>query len=276
MNFLPACFPPAAASHQRAEGRLDVALKGEGRRTRLERFYQQGCLKARRIAAEGGLEIVSINISGGIAGGDTAATRLELGSGARAVFTTQAAERIYRALEEPSRINTKLVVGPGANLAYLPQETILFDGFALDRTLDVELMEGASCVGVESLAFGRLAMGEELKSGNLRDRISLRRNGRLLWRDITHLEGNLAARLDQPGLGGKARAAATLFAVRDDVNAMLPRLREALGEYVAGVSISGDILLLRLLAADMAVLRRALVAALGVLRDGTLPRVWQS
>ncbi len=276
MNFMPARSLPVASLHQRAEGRLDVALVASNGRTRLARFYQEGCLKARCLYAEGTPEVVSINISGGIAGGDVMDTGVALGPGANAVFTTQAAERIYRALGEASRITTRLKVGPNAHLAYLPQETILFDGFALDRTLEIDLMAGATCIGVESLAFGRLAMGEVLKSGDLRDRISVRRNGRLIWRDAARIEGNLFSRLDQPGIGGCARAVASLFAIGPDVGGFLPRLREVLGGHVAGVSTHGDIMLLRLLAPETTTLRRAVVAALTVLRNGALPRVWQS
>ncbi len=239
MNFMPAHSQQVAPLHQRAEGQLDVALVAAGGRTRLKRFYQEGCLKARCLNAEGAPEVVSINISGGIAGGDAMNTRVELGPGANAVFTTQAAERVYRALGEPARITTRLTVGPDANLAYLPQETILFDGFSLDRTLEVELMGRATCVGVESLAFGRLAMGETVKSGILRDRISVRRDGRLIWRDLARVEGDISALLDQPGIGGQARAIASLFAVGVDVGALLPRLRDVLGGHVAGITVQG-------------------------------------
>ncbi len=276
MNFMPARSPPVALVHQRAEGRLDIALRFADGRTRLERFYQEGCLKARCVQAVRIPEIVSINISGGIAGGDVIHTKLQLEAGTCAVFTTQAAERVYRSLGEPAHITTSLTVGPGAHLTYLPQETILFDGFALDRILEVDLQEGAACVGVESLVFGRLAMGEALRSGVLRDRISVRREGRLIWRDVARIEGDLSAWLDQPGIGGKARASANLFAVGADMKALLPRLRDVLGGHVAGVSTQGEIMLLRLLAAEAATLRRAVVMALAVLRSGALPRVWQS
>jgi urease accessory protein len=273
MNFVPARLDAplkASAAPQRARGRLDLSFSHDGA-TRLERFYQEGCLKA-RLPRGPGVEAVALNISGGIAGGDTLETALALGAGAEVTFTTQAAERIYRALEAPSRIRTRLTVGAGAVLHYLPQETILFDGFGLDRALDIELASGAAFLGIESLVFGRLTMGEVLREGFLRDRISLRRDGALLWQDSTRLEGDIAAQLDRPGIAAGARAMASIFAVGAY---RLDALREALADAHAGASVIGEVLLARILAPDAATLRRVIVKALGVLRPGPLPRVWQ-
>jgi len=273
MNFVPAKLD-AITAPQRARGRLDLAFDHDGTTTRLDRFYQEGCLKA-RLPRGPGKEVVALNISGGIAGGDALEAALELAPGAEITFTTQAAERIYRALEAPARIRTRLTAGEGATLHYLPQETILFDGFALDRKLDIELAAGAKFLGIESLIFGRLTMGEVLRDGILRDRISLRRGGALLWQDSTRLEGNIAAQLDRPGVAAGARAMASIFASGPGAAAQLDAMRASLDGAHAGASYTGEVLLVRILAPDAATLRRIVVKALGVLRPGPLPRVWQ-
>jgi len=257
---------------QRARGHLDLAFGHDGTRTRLQRFYQQGCLKA-RLPRGPGVEAVALNISGGIAGGDVLETEVTLAEGASVTFTTQAAERVYRALGPAARVSTHLIAGPGARLAYLPQETLLFDGFALERALDIDLAAGARFLGIESLVFGRLAMGESVGKGHLRDRISLRREGRLLWQDMTRLDGDIATQLDRPGVAAGARAVATLFAV--GLNSRLDALRAALAGAHAGASVMDDVLLARVLAPDAAALRKIMVHALAALRPGPLPRVWQ-
>jgi urease accessory protein len=271
MNFvatrLDACNAP-----QRARGRLDLAFSHDGAATRLERFYQEGCLKA-RLPRGPGVEVVALNISGGIAGGDALDVALDLAPGACADFTTQAAERIYRALEAPSRIRTRLRAGAGAVLHYLPQETILFDGFGLDRSLDIDVAAGAVFLGIESLVFGRLSMGEALRAGCLRDRIALRRDGLLLWQDATRLEGDIFGLLDRPGIAAGARAMASIFAV--GMAEKRESLRAALQGAQAGASVAGEVLLARILAPDAAALRRIITDALAVLRPGPLPRVWQ-
>jgi urease accessory protein len=273
MNFVPASLD-AIAAPQRARGRLDLAFTHDGTTTRLDRFYQEGCLKA-RLPRGPGVEAVALNISGGIVGGDALDTALELAPNAAATFTTQAAERIYRALEAPSRIRTRLTAGAGATLHYLPQETILFDGFGLDRTLDIDLAADTKFLGIESLIFGRLTMGESVTEGSLRDRISLRRDSKLIWQDSTRLEGDIAAQLDRPGIAAGARAMASIFATGPGTQERLDELRTALGDAHAGASWTGEILLARILAPDAASLRRIITKALGVLRPGPLPRVWQ-
>lgn len=203
---------PAEPTPQRAEGRLSLAFRQEAGRTRLDRFYQEGCLKAQLPRGEN-MEAVALNISGGIAGGDDLETEVALAEGAAATFTTQAAERVYRTEDLPARVATRLTAARRAVLHYLPQETILFDGFALNRRLDVDLAPDAVFLGVESLLFGRLAMGETLRAGWLRDCIAIRRDGALLWQDITRLDGNIAVHLDRPGIAAGARAVATIVAV---------------------------------------------------------------
>lgn len=276
MNLMSALSLPVAPLHQRAEGEIDIVLRPSNGRTRLVRFYQQGCLKARCLQIGAEVEIVSINISGGIAGGDVISTGFQVGSGGRAVFTTQAAERIYRSHGDKARVKTCLKVERGAYLAYLPQETILFDGFALDRALEIDLAEGAICVGVESIVFGRMAMGETLKSGYLHDRISVRREGRLIWRDSAKVEGDFSTQFGWAGIGGQARAVASMFAAGLDIAAIFPRLKDVLAGHAAGLSVQDNMVVLRLLATDMAALRRVVTAVLAILRDGALPRVWQS
>lgn len=61
-----------------------------------------------------------------------------------------------------ARIATRLKMAKGTHLAWLPQETILFNQSVLSRTLDVELEEGAEILVVEATIFGRLAMGSGL------------------------------------------------------------------------------------------------------------------
>ncbi|WP_284259463.1 urease accessory protein UreD [Acidocella aquatica] len=264
----------AIAAPQRARGRLDLGFTHDGTDTRLDRFYQEGCLKA-RLPRGPGVEAVALNISGGIAGGDALDIALALTPRAVVTFTTQAAERVYRVLEAPARIRTRLTAGAGARLHYLPQETILFDGFSLDRALDIDLCAGAEFLGVESLIFGRLAMGEILREGYLRDRISLSRDGALLWQDSTRLEGDIAAGLDRPGVAAGARAVASVFAVGPGMAERLGAVRAALTSAHASASWTGDVLLARILAPDAAALRHVVARALAVLRPGPLPRVWQ-
>ena len=89
---------------------------------------------------------------------------------ARLTLTTAAAEKVYRAPGPASQLNIALKVGAGAHLAWLPQETILFDRARVQRRFDIDLDEAASLLLCEIVVFGRAAMGERMEQGEFVDR----------------------------------------------------------------------------------------------------------
>jgi urease accessory protein len=262
---------------QRAVGELRVELRARDGRTVLEGLRQAGCLKARfpRPEHDGWSSVVTLNTSGGIAGGDRLDSVFSMRTGARATIAAQAAERFYRSLPggAPSQVRNRIVVAEGGAVEWLPQETILFDRCALDRRLHVDLAADAWFLGVECLVFGRAAMGESVERASLRDVIQVRRAGRLLLHDAIRLEGDVAVTLQRPAIADGACAVATLVHVAPDAERALQVVREASPH--CGVSAWDGMLIARMLAADGASLRTAVVAALQVLRAGRpLPRVW--
>ncbi|HEY0418645.1 MAG TPA: urease accessory protein UreD [Acetobacteraceae bacterium] len=265
------------SSHQRAFGELRITLRRRGPATVLADLRQEGCLKARFPRPVGWVEAVTLNTSGGVAGGDVLRTALQVGDGAQASFAAQAAERFYRALpgDPPAQLRTTLGIGPGAQAEFLPQESILFDRCALDRALHVEMAEDAWFLGVESLVFGRALMGETLRQARLRDLIRIRRGGRLILHDAIRLDGEAARVLARKASAGGARAMATLVHVAPEAEAKLDRLRVAWDGRQAGASAWNGMVVGRVVAEDGASLRAAAVAGLQALRaDRPLPRVW--
>jgi urease accessory protein len=266
---------------QRAAGALRVVFRRRGDLTVLDDLRQAGCLKLRfpRVEPEEWTSAVMLNTSGGVAAGDQLDGVFEVRDGARATVTAQAAERFYRALpgSDAALVRNRLHVAAGACLEWLPQETILYDRCAVDRRLDVDVADGAWFLGVESLVFGRAAMGERVTQAWLRDGIRVRRDGRWLLHEAVRLEGEVDAALQRAPIAGGARAMATLVHVAPDAEAALDGVRAALTDSrdEAGVSAWNGMLVARILAPDGAALRRSVIAALAVLRTPRpLPRVW--
>ncbi len=262
---------------QRAFGELAVSLKQRGAHSVLDGLRQVGCLKARfpRPDDAAWLQVVTLNTSGGVAGGDVLDAAIAVGTAARATIASQAAERFYRALpgNAASRVRTRIVVANGGAAEWLPQETILFDRCAVRRHLQVELARDTWFLGVESLVFGRAAMGEVVERAALRDVIEVRRGGQLLLHDAIHLDGDVAATLQRRAIADGARAVATLVHVAPDAEAALDSVRAASPE--CGASTWDGMLIVRMLADSGASLRAAVIAVLAVLREGRrLPRVW--
>jgi urease accessory protein len=266
---------------QRASGELRVVFRRRDDLTVLDDLRQVGCLKLRfpHVGQEEWIAAVMLNISGGVAAGDRLDGAFTLRDGARVTVTAQAAERFYRALpgSDAAMVRNRLAVAAGACLEWLPQETILFDRCAVDRRLEVDLAEDAWFLGVESLVFGRAAMGERVTRAWLRDGIQVRRAGRWLLYDAVRLEGEVDAALRRAPIAGGARAVTTLVHVAPAAEAALDEVRAALADAPgeAGVSAWNGMLVARILADDAAALRRAIIAALQVLRaPRPLPRVW--
>jgi urease accessory protein len=264
---------------ERAQGVLRVGVRLRDGRSALADLHQAGCLKARFPRPGGWLEVVTLNSSGGVAGGDSLEATVTVAPGARASIASQAAERFYRTRPEeaPARLQTEIRIGEGAAAEWLPQESILFDGAALDRRLAVTVAPDAWFLGVESLVFGRAAMGERVATLRLADTIRVRRAERLIWHDAVRLGPDAAAALAGPAVTGGGRAVATLLLLAPDAESRLAALREAWAEAPAetGASAWEGMLVGRIVAVDGARLRAALIAGLAVLRDGRpLPRVW--
>ncbi len=110
------------------------------------------------------------NLSGGILGGDQLSLTVEVEPGAWAQVTTTGATRVYRqrgALPD-ARQATRLHVGSGGVLEYLPDVLIPFDGARYVQRTQIELDDDAGLFYWEVLAPGRKAAGEVFAYAQLR------------------------------------------------------------------------------------------------------------
>ena len=260
----------------RAVGRIALAVKASGGATRRWRVREEGSLRVRCPGPPAGeLEAVIVNTAGGVAGGDRFSLDVAVEPGARLVVTTAAAEKIYRTLEPEAAIDVTLTVGAGASLAWLPQETILFDRARLGRSIEVDLADDAQLILAEALVLGRFGMGEAVDDGRLVDRWRLRRNGRLVHAEAMRLDGGIAAKLAEPAVAKGGVAVATVLVVPgNDATVAAVRALDAGFRGEVGASAWNGFAVVRLCAADGAALRRDLVAVLGALRGAALPRLW--
>ena len=269
-------FDPSARQRARAEAR--ASFDRTGGRTGPARLYETGGLRWRFPRSTGPCEAVLVNTGGGVAGGDVYRVELALSDGADVAATTTAAEKIYRSDGPAARIETQLSLGPGARLRWLPQETILFDRARLRRRLEVDIAGDAELLLVESLVFGRLAMGETAIDASLADSWRVRRDGKLVFADETRLD-HAAAALDRIAVGAGARAVATIVAAAPDAEARLAELRAALeaeSEGVeAGASFFDGLIVARLVSPSPARLREAIIASILALGGGEPPRLWR-
>lgn len=261
----------------RAAGQLRADFQLAGSRTQAMSIFETGGLRLRCPRVARGCEGVIINTGGGIAGGDHATYDFEIGAGAQVTLTTQSAEKIYRAESNPAQVDVTLRAGDGADVEWLPQETILFDGARLQRRLDVDIEDTSRLTMLESVIYGRIAMGETSLEGSLRDRWRIRRGRRLLFAEEMRLDGDLTGLLDRPALGQGARASALFVHIAPDAEARIDAIRASLSDAPCqwGASAFNGMALVRLLSPSPEKVRAAIVALLQDFRGRDAPRVWQ-
>jgi len=171
-------------------------------------------------------EAVLINTAGGIAGGDRLECAVTALANASIAVTSQAAEKVYRALSEPARMATKLKAYEAARLAWLPQETIIFDGGRLSRQTEIELSSGAELLALEWLVLGRAAHGEEIAGGHITDSWRVKKDGRLIWADGLRATDETFPHLHRKALLANCKAIGTLIYFGPNLGERLERSRE--------------------------------------------------
>lgn len=259
-------------------GEIAVAAQYRDGASRLRNLRQAGCAKALTPRHDGDECLaVTINTAGGLTGGDRLDISGEADAGARLAMTTQAAERAYRAQPgEIAEVSVRLSADSGGRIGWLPQETILFDGCALRRRIEVDLAPDATLLAVEACVLGRAAMGEVVTEGIFEDQWRVRRDGALVYADALRLSGDIRRTVENPAALGGAGAFASICLIgpQSTVDPLLAPARKAIGETGGASQPRPGVLAARLVARNGFELRRALIPVLGVLRERPLPAVW--
>ncbi|WP_340160116.1 urease accessory protein UreD [uncultured Hoeflea sp.] len=283
---LPTPQEGAAMQRTRGGGRLSVKLSaGE---SRIDRLFQEGSARIRipRVPSGLPLEAVLINTAGGLTGGDRMDWRFEAGAGASMTLATQACEKTYKAHgNSEARVTVQLKLNAESSLAWLPQETILFDRARLARSIEVEMAADSRLLMIEPVVFGRLAMDEAVIEGHFRDRWRVRQADRLIHAEEMRLGPDVADALKQKAVADGGLAMATVLLIAPEAEARLAAARELIGDS-GGVShvrmrargadrAETGKLLARIVARDSYELRKVLVPLIRLLNPlGGMPKVW--
>ena len=260
----------------RAQGAVTFDVHQADGVTRRRHLHESGSLRVRFPSPEAeGLSAVFVNTAGGVAGGDRFDIEIATGEGSRLAVTTAAAEKIYRAQGPAARLSIALKAEAGSHLAWLPQETILFDRARVLRRFDIDLAESASLLLCEIVVFGRAAMGERMLEGEFVERWRLRRGGRLIFAENIRLDGDIGGKLASPAIAKGGVAIGTALIVPGD-EALVERIRGETKSFGGEVGIScwNGFAMARFCAQDAARLRADMMAVLGRASGSALPRLW--
>lgn len=260
---------------QRARGAVELGIV-DGK---LDRFYQSGSSKVflpKTYAKT--IEAVLVNTAGGLAGGDEFDWRLGASGNTHLTVSTQTAERVYRSLAQQTakmRIDIKLT--GNANLHWLPQETIFFNGANFSRHLNVEMENNSSFLACEIMVFGRTAMLETVNHGKVLDHWRVFRDGKLIHVEALRLEGKITQKLANLASGaGNICQAITLY-VGIDAETKVDAARAFFTKNVgvsSAVSAWDGKLIIRSLCEDTARLKKLTAKYIEHCRSIANPRVW--
>jgi len=278
----------------RVDGGITTVLRQGPRGTNVCRLRERDGYRMRCPSTGTGFEGVIINTGGGMVGGDTITFNIEATDGADVVMTTQSAERVYRAEGSAmTRVSIALAAGPGSKLAWMPQETIAFDGCRFERTIDANVAPDAQLLVLEIFVAGRKASGETLRRGLFRDTWRMHVDGRLAFAENVRLSGDIAAQWSRESVAGAAHATGVLVLISNDATDHLARVRAMLDANMtqdANMPLAANTshptcrivasawdrqLIVRGLSTSVEALRRQMASLAAILAGRSIPRVWQ-
>jgi urease accessory protein len=255
--------------------------KDTRRRTVLSRRRHFGPLMVQRPFYEdnGTCQVYVLHPPGGVVGGDDLSLACTLEPGARVLLTTPAATKFYRSAGPTAWQRQSFRVAPGANLEWLPQESILYENCRVRSDLRVELAAGAqftgweiSCLGYNDRGFG---------DGDYVQRWSVYRERHILWGERSGIAGRSPIVRAPWGLAGRP-VVGTLVSTGAD-QAALERVQSSVGARAPdwfSVTRLREILVCRYLGYSAQTAKQLFVEAWALLRPATsgreavLPRVW--
>ena len=187
-------MPLASAAAPSRIGRHGVALarfSRAGSRTYLaDSFFRVPLQVMRPLYPEGEnpAHMTLINPTGGHVGGDLLELEIALDEGARVLWTTQGATKVYKSLVEPVVSTTRIEMGPGSGLELLPDPIIPYGNSIYAQETRISMAEGAKLLYGESLYHGRVASGEHFDYSCLRLKLHIDYAGAPLLRDVMEVK----------------------------------------------------------------------------------------
>ena len=274
---LPASTPAFVAPSFPATGEgwaatLELAFERRAHATVLAHVRHRGPLTVQRPLYPEGPDTchaVVVHPPGGVAGGDTLDLEVDVRERAHAVITMPGAAKFYPSHGRRARQLVALRVGEGAIVEWLPPETIVFDGADARSTLAIDVADGGAALGWDVVAFGRRARGETFTHGRWRQRLAIRRAGRLVVDDTLDVAGGDRWLASGLGLAG-ATVCGTLFAAGRGLDAaVVAACREAVASATPRIGVTmplPGLLTARCLADEAEDVRAAFIALWTALR----------
>lgn len=231
--------------------------------------------------------VVIIHPPGGVVGGDQLEISTQIGASANAQITTPGATKWYKANGHTSQQKIRINVNKGGSLEWVPQETIFYNNANVEIDHQVILEDDAIYVGCEILCFGRTAYGETFDKGQIKQRTSIQRNGKMIWLEQIRLLGGSSAMSGSLTLSGKTVCATLILTGKAIPQPLIDLAREEAKIITKGIGQMGisqlkSIIAVRYLGDSSEVARHVMLRVWGLFRPeilgraGIVPRMWNT
>ena len=279
---------PSRPAREATEGwRAELSLRFEprGEQTRLVRHAHRGPLRVQRPfhpEGDGTCHVYLLHPPGGVVGHDQLHIEAAATADTRGLVTTPGAGKLYRSHGKRATVHQELYVQAGAQLEWLPQETIAFCGAHARLHTRIELEPGGQFFGWELLCLGRPACDESFDRGRLSQRIELFQGGELRWLERSLIDGGSPMLRAPWGLRGRSVLGTLVCAPADAAWLDVARAVDSNGDVELGVSFVRGLLVARVLADGAEQARAAFESLWRALRplyagsEAVRPRVWNT
>jgi len=263
-------------------GRLSITSADEI--TEASHIHTRGGLQARKQHKErrSHLELSLINTSGGLTGGDTLSWQIKADIDSQCTLSSPAAEKLYRSINGIAKMDINIDLRDRASLAWLPQETILFDQSRFERNSIFHIVNSSKLLIAETLVLGRQASGEILETFECTDRWKVYSEGRLIHREDVKLSEKEVLLLEGTAGLSRMKTITTLIYFGTDALNRLPSVQSnlrMLDENVIAACSAMTIgatckLVCRLIAPEFYNVKPCLGDLIRRLNDQHLPKSW--
>jgi urease accessory protein len=280
----PVSPPPRDVATAPWQARLALGFADDKGTTRMVERSHFGPLRVQKSLYPEGEKVchaIVVHPPGGVVGGDQLTIHARVGDNADAFITTPGAAKWYKANGQISRQDVQLDIGANASLEWLPQETIFFNAAHVQIEHSVTLGSDATYIGCEILCFGRTASGESFSSGQIEQRTSIRRDGKLVWFEQGTLSAASTSMHSPLGLADKT-VCATLIAVGKNIPAAIINTIRAGGSAGFGVTQMKSVVVARYLGDSSETAKKMMTHAWQHLRpaltgrEAVIPRIWNT
>ena len=169
---------------------------------------------------------VILHPPGGVAGGDNLKMDVDLSENAQVLLTTPGATKWYKSAGRRASQQLTFQLADEAQMEWLPQENIIFDGADVSLKTDISLALNAKLATWEIVCLGRRASGEKWQQGQFRQTLSVNRQQKLIWSESTVMDADSKVLHAKAGLKGYSVFGSFIVAAGSVPDAVIKKCRE--------------------------------------------------